>query len=204
MRLPSAWWLLIFTTTVSGIAQQAQTTLPNPPTSSTKTGAYSPLDQKQRFVDYARKTYSLGTLLEAGAHAGIEQARSRPSGWPEGGAGYADRLGSAAGEIVIRRTTEYALADLFREDIRRQPCASPCSTSRFRLAFEDSFLARRGDDGHEALSVAKLAGPVAGGAVAVRAWYPADARKGEAVREVGLNYGFVYARNLIHEFVVRR
>ena len=136
-------------------AQQTPSTLPDAPSASVDRIAshlYSPPTQEERFKAYLRAAYGLGSILEAGAHAGIDQARDQPSEWPEGAEGYGDRFGSAMGEIVVRETTDYVLADLFREDIRRIPCRRPCSQSKFKLAFEDSFLARRGDDGHESVS----------------------------------------------------
>jgi hypothetical protein len=56
--------------------------------------------------------------VEAGVRGGIDQALDRPSEWPEGGQGYADRFGSAIGEIAIRGTTEYLIADIFKKDLR--------------------------------------------------------------------------------------
>ena len=112
-----------------------------------------------------RQTYGLKSLFEAGMHAGIEQARDNPSQWPEGAEGYGDRFGSAYGEIVVRGTTEYALADLFHEDVRHVRCGHPCAESRFKIAFDNTFLARKREDGHEAFSVARFVSPFSGSAV---------------------------------------
>ena len=186
-------------------AQQTPSTLPDAPAETVEKVAappYIPPTQRERFMAYLRATYGLGSILEAGAHAGIDQARDRPGEWPEGGEGYGERFGSAIGEILVRETTDYALADLFREDIRRRPCSRPCSQSKFKLAFEDSFLARRGDDGHESVSVARLIGPFSGNIVATNTWYPGGSTKAETAKGIGLTYGLVYVRNLLHESVV--
>ena len=46
------------------------------------------------------------------------------------------------------------------------------SMSKFKAALQDVFLARKGVDGHNAFSVARLVGPAAGSAIAINAWYP--------------------------------
>ena len=189
-------------------AQQVPSDLPDAPKPSqtvTKPNSpsYSPPTQDQRFKAYLRSTYGLLSIGEAGVRGGIDQARGTPNGWPEGGQGYADRFGSAMGEIAIRGTTEYVFADIFREDIRHQRCYSPCSVSAFKRAFEDSFTARKGEDGHRSFSVARIVGPVSGSVVAVNTWYPATSGRSETVTSVFRAYGFVYGRNLIREFFHR-
>lgn len=182
------------------LAQQTPTQLPDAPTPTATMRAnpnYAPPTQGERFKSYIGQTYGLRSIFEAGAHAGIAQARDNPSQWPEGAQGYADRFGSAVGEIAVRGTTEYMLADLFREDLRRVRCSHPCSESRFKIAFENTFLARRGEDGHEAFSVARFIGPFSGSAVAVNTWYPAGAGRTNIAKEAGVQFGLRYIRNLI-------
>jgi hypothetical protein len=181
-------------------AQQPSTQVPDTPTSTdTKpvTPGYTPPTQGERFKSYLAQTYGLRSIFEAGVHAGIGQARDNPSQWPEGAQGYADRYGSAMGEIAVRGTTEYVLADLLREDLRRVHCSSPCEESRFEIAFENTFLARKGDDGHEAFSVARFISPFSGSAVAVNTWYPSGAGRADIAKEAVVQFGLRYIRNLI-------
>jgi hypothetical protein len=185
-------------------AQQAPQDLPDAPKPSQPAykparPSYSPPTQRERFKAYFRSTYGIRSIVEAGVRGGIDQGLDRPNGWPEGGQGYADRFGSAMGEIAIRGSTEYVVADIFREDLRHQRCDSPCSESAFKRALEDTFTARKGEDGHRALSVARLVGPISGSAVAVNTWYPATSGKSETARQVVTHYGFVFGRNLIRE-----
>ncbi len=187
-------------------AQQTQSQLPDAPAPSAvrqASPAYSPPTQRERFRSYFRRTYGWPSVIEAGARGGINQARDNPSQWPQGAEGYADRFGSAMGEIAVRGTTEYVIADLFREDLRRVHCGHPCSESRFKLAFEDSFMARRGEDGHEAFSVARIVGPFSGSAVAVTTWYPAESGRSIIARGAVLHFGLIYVRNLIRESITR-
>jgi hypothetical protein len=165
--------------------------------------SYSPPTQAQRLKTYLRQTYSIGSLLEAAAHGGIEQARDHPSQWPEGAQGYADRFGSAMGEIAVRDTTEYVVADAFGEDLRIKRCRGWSLHARVKAAFEDTFTARKGADGHRALSVARLVGPFSGSIVAANTWYPAGYGRKESVRGAALTFGLVFTRNLIRELAAR-
>lgn len=183
-------------------AQQTSSSLPSAPTPHTvapSLGTYLPPTQRERLSTYLRHTYSLYSILEAGIRGGMDQALDRPSQWPEGGQGYADRFGSAMGEIAVRGTAEYGIADVFREDLRFIPCASPCSESAAARALEDTFTARKGDNGRRAFSFARLLGPIAGGAVAKETWYPAAYGNGEILRQAGISYAFGFVRNYIRE-----
>ena len=164
---------------------------------------YRPPTHSEAFHAYVSRTYGFGSILEAGVRAGIDQARLQPSQWPEGAQGYAERYGSAMGEIVVRRTTEYALGEIFREDLRLLPCRSNCSGSKFEAALEDTFTARKGSDGHRAFSVARIIGPIAGSLVA-ETWKPGDNARGQTAKGIGLTFGLVFVRNLALEFVRRR
>jgi hypothetical protein len=187
-------------------AQQTPSPVPDAPVPQSNrqvSPIYSPPSQGERFKSYIKQTYGPMSIIEAGLHGGIQQARDSPSQWPQGGQGYADRFGSAMGEIAVRGTTEYLIADLFREDLRRVRCNYPCSESKFKLAFENAYLARKGDDGHESFSVARLVGPFSGSAVAVNTWYPADSKGSNIAKEAGLHFGLIYVRQLIRESISR-
>lgn len=181
-------------------AQQTHSQIPDAPAPSVNLPmkpAYRPPTQGERFRTYLRHTVGLTSLIEAAARGGIEQARDNPSQWPQGAEGYGERVGSAMGEIVARNTTEYVVADVFREDLRPVRCAQPCPESRFKLAFDNTFLARRGEDGHESFSVARITGPFSGSAIAVNTWYPGGAGRSNIVREAGVQFGLIYIRNLL-------
>ena len=181
-------------------AQQILPDAPSTPSPSIAASTmYSPPTQEERLKTYLKHTYSISSVLEAGIRGGIDQSRDRPTEWPEGAQGYADRFGSAMGQIAVRNSTEYVLGDIFREDLRFIPCTSPCSESKMKRALADTFMGRRGDDGHQTFSVARLAGPIAGAAVAKSTWYPAGYGTSEVVRQAGLSYAFGFIRNYIRE-----
>jgi hypothetical protein len=185
---------------LQGFAQQA---LPDAPRSRSSSTLAPPLysfpTQGERFKTYIKQTYGISSILEAGTRGGIDQARDRPREWPEGAHGYADRFGSALGQIAIRNTTEYVVGAIFREDLRFIPCASACAESSVKRALEDTFTARRGNDGHRTFSVARFAGPITGAVVANNSWYPAGYGTSEVVRQAGFSYAFGFIRNYIRE-----
>ncbi|MGO8792103.1 MAG: hypothetical protein ACLQVL_32600 [Terriglobia bacterium] len=166
------------------------------PTSS----SYTPPTQSERFKTYLLHTYGIGSILEAGVRAGINQARDNPGQWPEGAQGYGERFGSAMGEIAVRGTTEYLVGDAFKEDLRFRPCRGCSVESKFRAALEDTFTARKGDDGHTAFSVARLVGPVSGSLVA-QTWMPSGHVRDETAKGIALTFGLVFARNLVRQLI---
>ena len=160
---------------------------------------YTPPTHEERFQAYLRHTFGVGSFLEAGVRAGIDQARDRPSEWPQGATGYAERYGSAMGLIVVRGTTNYALGELFQEDLRYVHHDANCSI--LKAALENTFTARKGEDGHTAVSVARIVGPISGTLVA-STWRPGGlGGRRESVAGVGLTYGLVFIRNLARELV---
>lgn len=178
----------------------AQTTLPNAPSATNHpeqlSSTYIPPTQGERFKFYLKHTYGISSVLEAAIRGGIEQKREEPSAWSQNGQGYANRFGSSMGQIALRGTTSYVLADVFKEDLRY---CDTCTRSKFKAALEDTFMARKGQDGHEALSIARIVAPWSGSAVAITTWYPSGYGGAEVARQAGLGYGFQFLRNYIHE-----
>ena len=179
--------LLVFAGTACLTAQQADS-------AATEPKPYIRPTHAEKFQTYLRHTYGVDSIVEAGVRAGIDQGLDRPSQWQEGALGYAERFGSAMGEHAVRGTTAYALGELFHEDLRYVHDHS----NVFKAAFENTFTAAKGEDGHREFSFARLIGPVAGGAVA-STWRPGGFSRGEAVREIGLTYGLTFVRNLVRE-----
>jgi hypothetical protein len=164
---------------------------------------YSRPTEAERFHTYLRHTYGIGSFLEAAARAGIDQGLHRPAEWQLGATGYFERFGSAMGMHIVRGTTTYAFAELFREDLRYVHCARSCSISdKLKFALENTFTARKGTDGHTAFSAARLIGPVSGSLVAAT-WRPNGFERRGVVREIGLNYGLRFVRNFARELVKR-
>lgn len=88
--------------------------------------------QPEEFRAYLLGTFGPRPVIFSVALAGFDQWRKRPSAFPQNGRGFADRLGSRYGQVVISRTLRFGIARAFDErTIRYQPCACGDSTSRF-------------------------------------------------------------------------
>jgi hypothetical protein len=151
--------------------EKADALTPNRSVDDPAISSYKPPTQGERFKPYLSRTFGIASMLEAGVRGGIQQARNNPSQWPQGAEVYGDRCGSSMGQIAARGAAELVVADFFKEDIRFIPRRS---RSKFKAALEDTFLARKGEDGHNAFSVARLIGPAAGSAIAISAGIPPD------------------------------
>jgi hypothetical protein len=207
MKITKITFVLLGGLTFAGFTRAQQPSAPADtgasPVATAAVPAYTPPTHSEKFRTYLGHTYGLGSILEAGARAGIDQGLYRPSEWQLGAKGYAERFGSAMGVHAVRGTTAYLFGELFAEDLRHLHCGASCSGSdRFKIAFENTFAARKGSDGHLAFSVARLIGPIAGGLV-VSTWRPQGFRRGQVVREIGMTYGLGFMRNLARQLVKR-
>jgi hypothetical protein len=170
------------------------------PANTTTNAPYTPPTHAERFQIYIYHTFGPDSIFEAAARAAIDQAERSPGQWPEGAKGYAERFGSAMGLQAVRGTAAYALGEAFREDLRYVHCAGCSASGKFTAAFENTFAARQGKDGHEVFSLTRLLAPIPGGIVA-STWLPGkyDARRiGSAV---AFTYVFDLAKNLVVELV---
>lgn len=191
---------------IPALSQTDSSSLPDEPQAGNGVQTTAPVSyvrptQGERFRNYIKATYGPVPLLEAALRGGIAQLRDRPEGWTQDGQGHADRFGSSMGQIAIRNTSEYVISDLFREDLRRAP-RTP-SQSLFTAALTDTFLARKGSDGHEGISIARLISPASGALVAYNVWYPSGTPRGEVGTQIGITYGVKLVGNLIRESLHR-
>jgi hypothetical protein len=149
------------------------TTLPLPE----KTGmqldlAYTRPTEKTVLHNYVFDAFGPYPMVSAALNAGIDQANENPPEWKQGTGGYSRRFGSNFGIGVVTTTTRYALGEALREDTSYYRCECKGMLPRLRHAVISTFTARRGEDGHRALSLSALAAPYAGTIAAVYGWYP--------------------------------
>jgi hypothetical protein len=111
-------------------------------------------------------------LLGAAAAAGVNQADSTPPEWKQGFTAYGRRFGSDLGIAAITTTTRYGLARAFGEDTLYYRCECKGLFPRFSHAVVSTFTARRGEQGHRAVSFPAIVSPYVGTMTAVYGWYP--------------------------------
>ncbi len=101
---------------------------------------------------------------------------------------------------AVRGTTAYAFGELFKEDLRYVRCTDCSPSTQLKTAFENTFTAAKGSDGHRVFSIARFLGPISGG-VAAATWRPGGFERRDLVRQVGLAYGLGYMRTLVRALV---
>jgi len=134
--------------------------------------AYTPPTEKTMLHNYVFDAYGPYSIAGAAINAGIDQANRAPPEWKQGAAGYGKRFGCNFGIDAVATTTRYAFARAFRENTLYYRCECKGTFPRLRHAVISTFTARRGDDGHRALSISALVAPYAGTMAAVYGWYP--------------------------------
>jgi hypothetical protein len=167
-----------------------------------QTALYTPPGHEERFQIFLRHTFGPDSIFEAAARAGIDQATHSPSQWQEGAKGYAERFGSVMGLHAVRGTAEYALGEALKEDLRYVHCVGCSASGKIKAAFENTFAARKGKDGHEEFSVTRLVAPIPGGIVA-STWLPGKYDSKRIGSEIGVTYVFDLFKNLVVEFARR-
>lgn len=134
--------------------------------------AYARPTQKTMLRNYVFDVFGPYPIGGAALNAGIDQVNNAPPEWKQGAAGYSKRFGSNFGIDAVTTSTRYALAKALREDTLYYRCECKGVLPRLRHAVISTFTARRGDDGHRALSLSALVAPYAGTTAAVYGWYP--------------------------------
>jgi len=134
--------------------------------------AYTRPTQKKMLRNYVFDAFGPYAIVSAGLNAGLDQVNDSPPEWKQGAGGYSKRFGSNFGIAAVTTTTRYALAKALREDTSYYRCDCKGVFPRLRHAVISTFTARRGEDGHRALSVSAFAAPYAGTMAAVYGWYP--------------------------------
>jgi hypothetical protein len=160
------------------VRSQSLSSLGNPSV-STKSPAPATLDltylrptEGTMVRNYVFDAYGPYPIVGAAIAAGVNQLTDSPPEWSQGMEGYSKRFGSNFGIAVVGTSTRYGLAEAFREDTLYYRCQCSGAFPRLRHAVISTFIARRGDDGHNVFSFPALVAPYAGSMVAVYGWYP--------------------------------
>jgi hypothetical protein len=141
-------------------------------TSGTLDLSYVRPTERTKAANYAFDAFGPYPIAVAGVSAGIDQWTNSPPEWGQGAEGFGKRFGSDFGIAAIATTTQYGLAEVFREDTLYYRCECSGLFPRLGHAVISTFTGRHGEDGHRAFSFSALAAPYAGSMIAVYAWYP--------------------------------
>ena len=142
------------------------------PKSAQATWTYQRPSEKTKFRNYIFDAFGPYSMLGAAFAAGIQQADNTPPEWDQGAKGYGRRFGSNFGIAATTNTARYAFAKALGEDTIYYRCECQSVFQRMEHATISTVTARRGEDGHRAISLPSIAAPYAGSITAVYGWYP--------------------------------
>ena len=150
---------------------QTQTPQTAPPSSSSSSNVQPGLTSYQRptngekLKNFAFDAFGPYAFIGSAATAGIQQADTAgnshnpagiPPDWGQGWDSYGARFGSDFGINLITVTARYSIAQVLHEDTIYYRCECSGIFARTKHALISTVTARRGDDGHRAVSYTHL------------------------------------------------
>lgn len=163
--------------------------------------AYHRPTDKQKFHAYLFDTFGPYPFLGATVASAISQSKNSPPEWQQGYGAYGVRFASAYGIAMITTTTRYGLAEALHEDTLYYRCSCSGFLPRLEHSLISTFTARRGEDGHQVLSLPAIAAPYAGTMIAVAGWYPDRYGVKDGFRMGNYALLYVVGNNLALEFL---
>jgi hypothetical protein len=147
---------------------------------------YSPMTRSERLRNYLTGTFGPGSIVKAGASAGLSQLSDSPKEW-----GYGERMGNAYAKHIIRGTLQYGAAIALHEDDRYIRSGQPGFGSRLKCAVTSTFLARK-DNGERTFALARVSS-AAGSAFIAQQWAPASV---SGAQHAASSFGFMLATDV--------
>jgi len=138
--------------------------------------------------------------LNAGAAAGISQAKGTPYEWGGGVAGYARRLGSAFGKHIVKSSIQYSIAHLRHEELEYRGSGKDGAGPRLRYALVSTVITHKTTTGERTVSTSEIAGVVGSGLIS-RLWQPASLHTvASGFGSAGISLGADAGYNVVREF----
>ena len=165
----------------------------------------APLSSKQKFGLALKTTVDPVTFGMVGVIAGVQQAQNSPSGYGQGGEGYAKRYGASYANIATSNFIGGAiLPSLFKQDPRYFYKGTGSKQSRILYAIANSVICKS-DKGNWQPNYSGIIGGLAAGGIS-NLYYPAGDRNGAALtfENALIGIGESAATNILQEFVIRK
>ena len=198
--------VLLLALTLSGAVlgqQSGSQDRPEPPGATATRGPQSPqwrslsVEDKLRYD--ARHLVEFDNFVYAGIGAALDQARSRPPEWGQGGGAFAERYGSHVAQYLVQRSIMFPVQAMDGEDTRF--FRSKRTSYRGRIA--DAFLHtiwRHDNSGGMMPAYSEFLGDYGAAAVS-RMWWPQRFHNRRAILIAGTDTILIDAGiNLLHEF----
>jgi hypothetical protein len=189
---------LMSSSTASPLPEAPSALLPAPTDVNGRT--YHKPTRREDLKAFEQELYGPRPFFSAAIRSGIDQLRTKPTGWGQDFPGYMQRYGSAYGEFGIDSSVRYGLAALFHEDVRYLVCHKCTATQKFENAFLSQITARHGQDGHRVVSLTPVVAGFSGPLIAYSAWYPPGYDTGDAAQHAMFGFGFRIVGHLVNEF----
>jgi hypothetical protein len=135
-------------------------------------GPYVQPTQDQKFHSFVSNAVGPVAFAGAAMAGAIDQMFDFPSRWGQGLEGYGPRVASNLGISMVTATSQYGIAEVFREDTAYYRCTCSGMLPRLWHAALGSVTSHRGSDGHIEFSPALTVSPFIGPMVAANTWIP--------------------------------
>lgn len=159
-----------------------------------------PLSTGEKFKLFVDDSASLSALADSALSAGIAQANNTPTGYGQGGEGYAKRFGAS---MARRASSEFfgtfLLASMLRQDPRFFPQAEPTFGGSVKYSLE-RLVVTRNDDGHDVANWSGLLGPLMAEGLANAYWPEQDRTAGQTFRRYGFDLASRAGGNLLRNY----
>jgi hypothetical protein len=153
----------------------------------------------ERFRIYRHSVFNPDSLFAPAFGAAVAQANNEPPEWGQGASGYATRLASGYGRLVINRTIRFGVAALDHEDPRFSYSNEEGFWRRFRYA-SIHYVVARTDSGKRIPAFSRFAGTY-GAAFIANEWYPESrANTGHALMRGSTALAAGWGWNVFREF----
>lgn len=161
---------------------------------------YHPPTSAERMHQYTNDAFGLERFGITAVSAAYAYGRNDPKGWDNGIEGYGKHLGSAYGQSFVSATVRAGMSAALHEDTHYIVCHGCTLKQRINNSVLSEFTARRGMDGHRALSLTPAVSNYAGPLVSHNLWYPDGYDSGDAAiagtTGFATHIGFRFAREV--------
>jgi len=159
-----------------------------------------PLSTGEKFKLFLDDSISPAQLTQSAFGAGIAQAEDSPSGYGQGGEGYAKRFGSS----MARGASEeffgtFMLASILHQDPRFFPELNPSFGHAAKYSLKRLFVTRN-DQGQNVANWSGLLGAAMSEGLANAYWPEQDRTAGQSVRRFGLDLATRAGGNMLRDY----
>jgi hypothetical protein len=149
---------------------------------------------------YLKHTYGPPAIAESAAGAGLAHLHHTPEEWGQGAAGFARRFASGFGFHIVKKSIQYPVAKLLKEQYGYHPSDKTTTKARLIYALTSVVITRKTTTGAKTVNANELAGVFGAGFIS-RLWQPASTRTiGAGFSSAGTSIAIDAAYNVVREF----